>query len=286
MTTHAARRPPRRDVSNFGLETREAGRVGVVALVDTDLTTSAAIQRAADLARSVGGRLALVGNAALDHRAWEGLPRARRRFAHAVADLELDVAIETNVRVGAAISVAIAAGLECRPALVVMSPDAGGCGHAAAAIANALEIPVFVARTPRAAGPIVAATNMTHLRYPVLAAGAGLARVLAKPVTFVHNTSPSSGSARYDLAEGALAVTHARLRALAGQADAKASALVTRTESVVDTILDLARRQQADVVSIGSRRRSWFERFRNNVAVEIVDRCACSVLVVPVERSC
>ena len=268
-----------------GLVPTSDSRVGVLAVLDTDsATASAVVERGANLARSLGyRRLDLVGVATSEWRAWDGLPRARARFANTMAALPVSVPLDIDVQVGSVTAVAIAAGLRYRPAMVVVGAGAGANGHVAVAIANALECPVFVARGELRSGPIVAATNMKHLRYPVLAAAAHLARAVSKPTTLLHRAAspPFAG----ELAEDAAIAKRARLRTLAGWAGTEADAMVVRSESTLDTIVDVAVSQDADVVSIGSRRHPWFERLRDSVAIEIVDRCPCSVLVVPVVRS-
>jgi nucleotide-binding universal stress UspA family protein len=268
-----------------GIAPTSDSRVGVLAVLDTgSATASAVVERGANLARSLGcRRLDLVGVATSEWRAWDGLPRARARFADTMAALEVGVPLDIDVQVGSVTAVAIAAGLQHRPAMVVVGAGAGADGHVAVAIANALECPVFVARGEPRSGPIVAATNMVYLRYPVLAAAARLARAVSKPATFLH-TAASSPFA-YRLADDVAIAKRARLRALAGWVGTEADAMVVRSESILDTIVDVAVSQDADVVSIGSRRHTWFERLRDNVAIEIVDRCPCSVLVVPVVRS-
>jgi nucleotide-binding universal stress UspA family protein len=267
-------------------------RVGVLAVLDTACArASAVVERGALLARSLGFRkLDLVGVATSEWRVRDGLPRARACFADTIAAFEVSVPLDIDVQVGSVTAVAIAAGLRHRPAMVVVGVVAGADGHVAVAIANALECPVFVVRGEPRSGPIVAATNMMYLRYPVLAAAARLARAVSKPATFLHAASPSPlagldpvGVRR--LADDATTAKHARLRRLAGWVGTEADAMVVRSEFILDTIVDVAVCQDADVVSIGSRRHTWFERLRDSAAIEIVDRCPCSVLVVPVVRS-
>jgi nucleotide-binding universal stress UspA family protein len=72
---------------------------------------------------------------------------------------------------------------------------------------------------------------------------------------------------------------------LADWAGIDAHGVVVRADAIVDAIIEAAVAQEADVISVGSHRRSWFERLRRDRAAEIVDRCPCSVFVVPMERS-
>ena len=260
-------------------------RVGVLAVLDTaSATASAVVERGAILARSLGcRRLDLVGVATSPCSGADDLPRTRARFGDTIAALEVSVPLEIDVQVGSVTAVAIAAGLRHRPAMVVVGAGAGVDGHVAVAIANAIECPVFVVRGEPRSGPIVAATNMVYLRYPVLAAAARLARAASQSTTFLHAAASPPFAGR--LADDAALAKRARLRTLAGWVGTEADAMVVRSESILDTIVDVAVSLDADVVSIGARRHTWFEGLRASVAIEIIDRCPCSVLVVPVVRS-
>mgnify|MGYP003453160557 CR=1 FL=1 len=91
--------------------------------------------------------------------------------------------LDVEVRFGSLRDVASEAALARGAALVILSADAGGTGVAASAIVRQTGISVMVARESRPHGPILAATKLADLRYPVLAASHTLARILSQPVT-------------------------------------------------------------------------------------------------------
>jgi nucleotide-binding universal stress UspA family protein len=53
---------------------------------------------------------------------------------------------------------------------------------------------------------------------------------------------------------------------------------------VADAILDEVRRHDAALIIVGIRQRSGFDRWiRGSVAMDVVNRAECSVLVTPLE---
>lgn len=271
-------------------EQAEEARAPVLSVFDLTTVSLAAIERAAILAHALELDLDLVGVLTSSWRSWDGLPQARAQLAAAIADLPAGSSPGVNVSEGSVTGVAIANGIVRRPAIVVLSPDAGGDGYTAVAIANVLGVPVLVARATPSRGPVVAATSMTHSKFPVLAAAARLARQLVTPAAFVHNAFPYPFAgvdpiATQPRADDGAKTNLATLRGLAGRFGEDIEAIVVRSHSVLDAIVGIAETHQAGVVAIGSPRRKWFDRHRSKLTEELVDRCPCSVFVVPVPRS-
>lgn len=223
-------------------------------------------------------------------RDWEGRATLLGRFALAVKCIAAGRVRNVEVKRGTIQSAAIAAGREREPDLVVFaaSPDSG---RAATAIAEALGVPVLVARAPNEGG-IIASTNLNDLRYPVLKGATEISGDLGGSVTYFHNIAQTpisidpmlAGMATVDvaaLAEESAATRQARLRTLAHHAGA--DSVMSRSSNTSDAILEVARRREADVVIVGYRRRSWLSRlFRGRLVEDVVARCRRSVLVLPI----
>jgi nucleotide-binding universal stress UspA family protein len=240
-----------------------------------------AVQRAASVASSLGAALEIIGAASPGCRTWGGAGAAAARLREDLGSLELRIAPALHVRSGSVASVAIESARETRPAVVVLSPEAGATGAAAIAVASTLGVRVLVVREPRAAKPLLAATDMRHARFPVLAASCDLARRLGKAATFFHN----EGEALEPAAHGEARLD--RLQAIAASARIEADAIVVRSSGTLESILRLADLADADVVSIGARRQSWHARLglAPGLPERLVDGCTCSVYVVPMEAS-
>ena len=175
------------------------------------------------------------------------------------------------------------------PALVVVGSTAG---TEACSLVDELHVPVLVARDAPTGGPILAASDMEHLEYPVLATAREYAQALERKITFFHNAhlpsfSTSETMASFDYAstfalqEQVVEAKSACLRKLAGDAP-NVDTFVARAPRTVNAILELARQSDADIVSVGHQRRSRLGRLLGQrVAERLVRRCKRSVLVVP-----
>jgi nucleotide-binding universal stress UspA family protein len=255
-----------------------------------------AVERASWLADGIGGELHTVVVLAKDTAIAPGGSSARvfgRIGALAPADRN-----DIMIRSGNLGDVAIEIGAARHAALVVVSPDAGGDGDTAIAIGDALRIPVLVARELRPDGPVIAATDMSHLEYPVLKVSWELARRLHKSITFFHSAMPASlltlnpiggpvsylgSSALSGLSDEVVAAKLSRLHELAAGAD-DVEAVVARSRAPLDGILKIAHDRGADIVTVGHRRHSWLgRRFEGRLSEKLADRCSHSVLIVPVE---
>lgn len=252
-----------------------------------------AIVRASRAATALGGDLHVV--AALAKHRRDEPAKTLTRIVDRIRDLAPSNKIDVELRAGDLSQIAIHVGRRRNAVLVIVSPDAGGDGDTAAKVADALKVPVLVARTPRPNGAMVAATDMAHLQYPVLVTSRQFAQALDTPLMFFHNATPvsmftlnpmisgtpyidTSGVAR-DAAEAKLS----RLRALAGSED-DVDVVVARSHETLDAILEVAVERKADIVAIGHRRRSWIARtLGRHLTAKVADRCDQSVLIVPVE---
>ncbi|MBA3452545.1 MAG: hypothetical protein H0T42_05540 [Deltaproteobacteria bacterium] len=261
-------------------ENSEGSRTTTVHLVVTlGSLPGVAVQRAASVASSLGAALEITGVVASGWRSWGGAEGAAARLREDLDSLELRIAPTLHVRSGSLASAAIESARATRPAIVVISPDAGATGRTAITVASTLGVRVLMVRAPRAAKPVLAATDMRHAQFPVLAASCDLARRLGKAATFFHNDTEL-----LDTTSG----THlARLRALAASASVEADAIVVRSPRTLESILRLADLADADVVSIGARPRPWHARLglAPGLPERLVDGCACSVYVVPMEAA-
>lgn len=231
-----------------------------------------AVQRAAVLE--------ITGVAVPSWHTWGGPRGAAARLREDLHSLQLRITPVLHVRSGSVANVAIESARTTRPAVVVLSPDAGASGRAAIAISSTLGVRVLVVRAPRAARPVIAATDMRHANFPVLAASCDLARRLGKATTFFHNDN--------ELLEGTPSESRlARLQEIAASASIEVDAIVVRSPGTLDSILRLADLADADVVSIGTRPRPWHARLglAPGLPERIVDRCNCSVYVVPMEAA-
>lgn len=202
---------------------------------------------------------------------------------------ESSVHVEMGDFLGAAVAHASSLGAM----LAIVSADHKHLGDRITTLARVLATPVLVARAPGAREMIIAATDLEDARYPVLHEASELARQLAQQVVAVHNLAPllelgihaSWPVAILSDASG----LQARKRKLANataQLAAVSQTVISQDSSTVDAILQQARSRSADLVIVGTRPRSRFDRFvRGSVASQVVDRSRRSVLVVPMDGS-
>jgi nucleotide-binding universal stress UspA family protein len=246
------------------------------------------LARGLELARKLG--VDLVVTTAVSPGENDG-ERATAALAGSVYRLDLLVVstgLDLRVRVGAFRDVAIAIGRELQPTVVVISPPEDEAAELAIAIADALCVPVMIARDPQPDGSVVVATDMRDLRYPVIDRCRPLVRVLERPATYVHASPPyappiapvavDADAQANNLADIAADSKLARLERLA-RTEPQAEAIVMRSTRTVEAILDVAKRRDADLVVIGHRRRSHARTDR--VCERVVAQCRRSVLVVP-----
>lgn len=230
--------------------------------------------RAYGMARLLHGELRVLGagprSTAAEHRRWcdEGVPGglgvekmhwSERPLRRAVVELACEIA----------------------PILVVV--PAGMNGRLVTSLACAARVPVLVARPPSDGETVLAASDLSQPRLPVLREAAGLARRLAAPVVLLHNLPPPRDGRETASSEAARAEASgllSRVRDATIRLGVEGRAVLSRQPSAADAIVRAAR--HADIVVVGSYRRSWMPRLvARSVAATVVDRAGRSVLVTP-----
>jgi nucleotide-binding universal stress UspA family protein len=185
---------------------------------------------------------------------------------------------------------AYAAGVGAR--WIVLAPRSGTTGKSVTQLAHSCQVPVLVARASGKPEAIVAATDLRSPGHPVLAAAAEIGSCLKARVVALHNINPlllsvGTGAAWPPIAllpaDPSRAERSARLTRAALRLEVEASAVVLNEPSVVDAILDEAKRQNADMVVVGTRDCGWLPPLLlEGVAAQIVERATRSVLVTPI----
>ncbi|HEX7478121.1 MAG TPA: universal stress protein [Polyangiales bacterium] len=166
-------------------------------------------------------------------------------------------------------------------------------GSEVVAVARAAHVPVMVAELPHAHA-IVAATDLSDPRYPVLMRGVELAQRFDASLTAVHNAEPFAATPP-TMAAGAVVPPHAsvnerlfasareRMRAVVDELGVDFDGVVVRRFGTAEAILEEARRMHADLVVVGTRPRPWLlQKLSRSVAAAVIDRAARSVMVVPI----
>jgi nucleotide-binding universal stress UspA family protein len=216
-----------------------------------------AVTRAARLARALGARLAV-------H------PVHRGDFVH-------EVAIR-SVELGACV--------------VVVTADGSRLGSRVTGLVQASGRPVLVARDAETDDCIIAATDLESIEFPVLSDASALAQLLASRVVAVHNLTPISVILGGGLSCPVSIPPDEREIAERGRLLMRATRGVTTCEAVVvrhehdsaAAILEEARSREADLIVVGSRRRTWAGRMiAGNVTERVVNRARRSVLVTPLD---
>jgi nucleotide-binding universal stress UspA family protein len=198
-----------------------------------------------------------------------------------------------SIRCGLFADEVIAGARELGASLVVLEPPKKRFGRQAARIARRSGVPVLVARESSPDEVIVAASDLSDRRMPVLERAANLGEQLSEPVILIHNLSPFSsvadGETRWAIAPRS--DERARRLACLQHASQRWAAPVTATllcdeANPTDAIVRTARTRNADLVIVGTHRRNWLARmFHRSVAIQVVNRVQRSVLVTPLNQS-
>lgn len=184
----------------------------------------------------------------------------------------------------------VAAHTELAPKLIVMPARDQRAGALVTSLVRATGTPVLVARDATHGESIVAATDLEAVGYPVLRKAAELGRRLDAPLVAVHNVNPLAVAVGLELSwpvtvlpgDSLHDARGARMAELAAKLPGDAEAVVRQEMNPVDAILGEARERDADLVVVGTRRRSWFDRMIcGSVAAQVVNRAKRSVLVTP-----
>ena len=177
--------------------------------------------------------------------------------------------------------------------LIVVPPREGRMGSTVTSLASTSGVPVLLAREATHDETIIAATDLQSEGYPVLRRAAQLGQQLDAPVLAVHNVNPVSVVVRVDMAwpitvlqgDPVREARSARLSQICSERlPVEASAVIRNEVNPVDAILGEARKHNADLVVVGTRRRGWFGRLlAGSVAAQVVNRAKRSVLVTPLD---
>lgn len=184
--------------------------------------------------------------------------------------------------------------LELGVELVLLPPPEGQFGAMVTELARAAHVPVLVVRAPTSGEVIVAASDLTDDRYPVLRAATALGAALQAQVVAVHNVAPTSAAVMHELSwvlalEAADALSASRLEQLeaaTARLGGNAEALVTGAVKDSEAVLEISRMRDADLVVVGTRARSTLAGFfQTDMAARVVEQSARSVLVLPLDGS-
>jgi nucleotide-binding universal stress UspA family protein len=165
-------------------------------------------------------------------------------------------------------------------------------GSVADQVVRAANCPVLVARPSVAHGAVLAATDLTDPALPAIeTAAAEAARRGCKLVVMHAMESPREGDAAMGLL-GALPAldtpeTRAARRALASQIITSAltrlnahGEIIVAEEDTVDEALRLAKSLPAELVVVGTHRRSGLARVvLGSISAQVIENAPCSVLV-------
>jgi nucleotide-binding universal stress UspA family protein len=172
------------------------------------------------------------------------------------------------------------------PAWLIVVPRHAALGSwAARRVALCAGVPVLVASQLTTRGGIVAASDLADNLYPVLRRGAQLGQRLQTVVTFIHNleADPERGVRTADeRVAHALADKLTELRRAGRSIGLECPSVVMTRSDPEDAILDLAQRQRADMIVVGSRGHApRTGPTHDSVAASVIERADRSVLVLP-----
>lgn len=158
------------------------------------------------------------------------------------------------------------------PRVVVMAAGVAWPAEIAGRLAAASGAPCLVARASRGRRAVLAATSLEDRGHPVVMEACTLATALDRPLTIVHNTiAQIAGADRGDHLEA-----ERRLARLADELGA--DAVLTRSVDVASGVLTEARREDADLIVVGT---SVSPPDGDPAGAVITQMARRSVLVVP-----
>lgn len=165
---------------------------------------------------------------------------------------------------------------------VVMSAAPDGSGRSATALARASGCPVLVAREPTSRSTLLVAADVSHDLHAIFSRAAALAEALHAPVLAFHDVAfhvPELSSRVNALADAWSRIQAERLKAGGHRRLPELEVLLARGTDRVETILQQARREDAEVIIVGISEDPSSRV--DDVAAEVIDRALRSVLVVP-----
>lgn len=220
--------------------------------------------------------------------------RSTRAWLRACLGRRTAAGVPTVIAHGAFVSRVVEHATALEAVLIVVPPRKARLGHLVTSLASAACVPVLVAREATRGDTIIAATDLESPEYPVLSRAARLGQRLDAPVVAVHNLTPMSLAVPLDptvppavLLENPIQeVRSAHLSQVAERLAATTHPVVRTEVDPVDAILAEARACDADLVVVGTHRRSWLNRLlRGSIAAQVVNRAKRSVLVTPLTDS-
>lgn len=218
---------------------------------------------------------------------WFQFDRAQRFLSNTLPDLDDS---HVQMKTGIFAELVALASMDLDADLVVIPPAERNAGKQANQIATTAEVKVLVARSPQFRNTVVAATNLSHPGYPVVAAAGLFRQYLSAELVLIHNVVPVVFSGGLEAAwplTGApsarsLSQVTLRLRQVALSCGACSEALVAVAWNTAHTILKTAQERDADLVVIGTRPRTrWEQLLDSGVAVRVIRAARQSVLIVP-----
>jgi nucleotide-binding universal stress UspA family protein len=195
------------------------------------------------------------------------------------------------VRTGELVSETVRRAHELQADLIVVPPMTGRSGSIVAALARTSGVPVLVARPTDARRSLLAAADLEDETYPVLRRAAELAGEMAAEVLLLHDlheapareSSPAPSKAAAALSDPA-EVQRQRLLRAAHRWLPRGKVVVTRENDAAHAIVKQATSSGVDTIIVGARPRPWLaRRMAQTIAAQVVERAACSVLVVPID---
>lgn len=217
------------------------------------------------------------------------------RWCRAVLRADVPDAVLVSRGGNFACALARAAGVARASMIVVPHTKSGAFVRA---IVQQLGIPVLIARRPRGKyRSVIAATDFTDHRFPVLREGLRIARGWVAPTVFVHNVvEESEGAGEEPRSRGADAPVEkrrgpdplvdrlSRFELVERALRVRCPRVVLSRQNTVRAIFEITEREDADLIVVGTHLRARRKAVEDDasVAANVVARAARSVLVVPV----
>jgi nucleotide-binding universal stress UspA family protein len=166
---------------------------------------------------------------------------------------------------------------------IVMPEIGAGCGRSATALARASGCPVLVARAPTSRSTLLIASDLSDDLYLISSRAAALAEALHAPVLAFHDVGfqlPELSSRVNALNDTWSRVQAERLDASGHRRLPELEVLLAHGNDRVETLLQQARREDAEIIIVGASERAAADG-SPELAAAVVDRAIRSVLVVP-----
>lgn len=182
---------------------------------------------------------------------------------------------------------------------IVMPDVLPGCGPLATALARASGRPVLVARSPTSRSTLLVASDLSDDVHPIASRTAALAEALHAPVLAFHDVGfgpvdsraidaggldgPERSSRLNALTQAWAELQNERLESGCHQRLPELEVLLARGTDRVETILQQARREDAEIIVVGACADAAGSGAE--LASHVIERAVRSVLVVPPDMS-